>query len=184
MSKVITFSRTFPSYHPKAGQPTHFVGAMNKALGRAHFAPHKDYLDALIVYNSHLPEELVVDFEYVNSMSFWVWTDLSPKIHTIRSGNRWKAGDWFSPRVWSGVPYDSKQIIIGPDLQIKRVVDIEMSKRGVVTIDGKFYDCRPNEAHPLAYNDGLSGKDLADWFAPYLPFSGQIIIWIDKELPY
>lgn len=25
MAKVITFSRQFPSYHPKAGQPTYFV---------------------------------------------------------------------------------------------------------------------------------------------------------------
>lgn len=25
MARVITFSRKFPSYHPKAGQPTHFV---------------------------------------------------------------------------------------------------------------------------------------------------------------
>lgn len=25
MSKVITFSRTFPAYHPRKGEPTYFV---------------------------------------------------------------------------------------------------------------------------------------------------------------
>lgn len=34
MAKVITFSRVFPSYHPKAGQPTYFVEAIYKALYR------------------------------------------------------------------------------------------------------------------------------------------------------
>jgi hypothetical protein len=28
MSKVLTFSRVFPSYHPKAGHPTYFVEKM------------------------------------------------------------------------------------------------------------------------------------------------------------
>jgi len=32
MSKVITFSRVFPKYHPKAGQPTYFV---EKILAKA-----------------------------------------------------------------------------------------------------------------------------------------------------
>lgn len=28
MSKILTFSRVFPAYHPKAGQPTFFVGGI------------------------------------------------------------------------------------------------------------------------------------------------------------
>jgi hypothetical protein len=32
MSKVITFSRVFPSYHPKKGQPTYFVEKLYKSF--------------------------------------------------------------------------------------------------------------------------------------------------------
>lgn len=36
------------------------------------------------------------------------------KHHTIRAGNRFKTGDYFSPRVWSGSPYNSKQLNMRP----------------------------------------------------------------------
>lgn len=49
MSRVITFSRTYPSYHPKAGQPTYFVEkVMNSfhvdALGARFFIPFEEHL--------------------------------------------------------------------------------------------------------------------------------------------
>jgi hypothetical protein len=35
--KVITFSRTYPSYHPKAGQPTYFVEKVWSSLDKLGF---------------------------------------------------------------------------------------------------------------------------------------------------
>jgi hypothetical protein len=32
-----------------------------------------------------------------------------PKHHTIRAGHRWKVGEMASIRVWTGLPYRSKQ---------------------------------------------------------------------------
>ena len=33
MARIITFSRTFPAYHPKAGEPTYFVEMILNDLG-------------------------------------------------------------------------------------------------------------------------------------------------------
>jgi hypothetical protein len=97
MSKVITFSRVFPKYHPKAGQPTYFV---EKFLSSINYK----YYDEDRQFNPRLSVDI---FE--------------PKHHTIRNGNRWKVGDKFSPRVWSGKPYNSKQIILSDDVEIKQI---------------------------------------------------------------
>lgn len=65
-----------------------------------------------------IPKELEEVFnhdKFINGFS---------KEHTIRKGKRWKVGDKFSPRIWSGKPYKSKQIILAPDTEIKQVFDI------------------------------------------------------------
>lgn len=108
MSKVLTFSRVYPSYHPKAGQPTYFVEKIVKSL-------HWD--------RPHPPVDIRADFDSD------IYINVQPKHHTIRAGHRWKVGDWFRPVVWgndinpksgrSG-PYHSKQIIFAPDIQVKK----------------------------------------------------------------
>lgn len=40
------------------------------------------------------------------------------KYHTIRAGNRFKKGDYFSPRIWTDKPYASKQYQFHPDILI------------------------------------------------------------------
>src|SRR5581483_8638457 len=60
--------------------------------------------------------------------------DFKPKLHTVRKGKRWKAGDFFSPRVWSDRPYASKQVVIAPDIKLERVADIEISATGLIVI--------------------------------------------------
>ena len=102
MSKVITFSRNFPSYHPKKGAPTYFVEKVLKSIDEKH---------QLNVWNRS-------DLSFINQ---WALTECKPKHHTIRAGNRWKVGDKFSPRVWSDKPYKSKQITIAPDIEIKQI---------------------------------------------------------------
>lgn len=170
MSKVITFCTQFPSYHPKAGQPTFFVEYIYKNL----------YIQKVI------PKELENIFnhdKFINGFS---------KGHTIRAGNRWKVGDKFSPRIWSGKPYHSKQIIIAPDVEIKKVYNIELCRDE----DG-LLDCFINGKEISAYfginelvkNDGLYHEQFIDWFtlSPSFKkeksFVGQIICW-DESINY
>lgn len=163
MAKVITFSQKFPSYHPKAGQPTYFVEAFYKSL----------------FVMKCLPKELEESFNhevFLNGMT---------KHHTVRSGNRFKKGDFFSPRVWgtdvnpksgkSGA-YHSKQIILSHDTEIKNVWDIEINEATEISINGKLISY--GWEVELANNDGLSWQEFNDWFVK-LPFKGQIICWND-----
>lgn len=161
MSKVITFSTKFPSYHPRKGEPTLFVEKIYKSL----------YLMKAV------PEELynVFDFSIMNNDA------ISPKHHTIRAGKRWKVSDKFSPRIWSGKPYHSKQIIIAEDIEIKKVWDIEIDINGVIAING-FYSEIEDDVEVISANDGLDPFDFMWWFNK-LPFNGQIICW-NEQIEY
>lgn len=170
MSKVITFSRVFPKYHPKAGQETYFVRSIWEGL---------DKLNMLHELSTPQLENEIK--QYYEKMNY------TPKYHTIRTGNRWKPGDMFSPRVWSGKPYASKQIIIAPDIEIKKTFDLKVQhiSRPFVTFkNAKGY----NESYPegtleeMAFNDGFSDvKDLESWLLSgrgWDPvFEGQVICW-------
>lgn len=163
MSKVITFSRVFPKYHPKAGQPTFFVEKIYKSL----------------FIMKCVPPELATDF------NFAVMNDdnYKAKHHTIRNGSRWKVGDKFSPRIWSGKPYNSKQIILSNDVEIKQIYQVRIWRESLLNwriyINGEIISAP--KISELATNDGLTHKDLLDWFN--LPieknFEGQIICWSD-----
>lgn len=159
MSKVITFSMVFPKYHPKAGKPTYFVEKIYKSLFLIKCVPP----------------------DLVNNFNFSVMNDdnCKPKLHTIRNGNRWKVGDKFSPRVWSGKPYNSKQIILCEDLQIKKLYSFSKD-----LISKNFYlngvEIAVDDLKIIAKNDGLLLDDLLLWFKYPLPFNGQIICWSDS----
>jgi hypothetical protein len=161
MSKVITFSRTFPAYHPRKGEPTYFVEKLLSSINYKYFDEQKQFS----------PRLSVDSFE--------------PKHHTIRAGNRWKVGDKFSPRVWSGKPYQSKMITIAPDIEIKKVWDIKIQNfaDGMWIDFGNYHlsqhmDLEQTILPLVARNDGLDMKDLIDWFKfPKHPFFGQIICW-------
>jgi len=127
------------------------------------------------------------------------------KHHTIRAGSRFKVGDKFSPRVWgndinpkngkSG-PYQSKQIIIAPDIEVKKVWEFEVLDGQSMFIGGadgrQIYDySRLSEDQPqetktyfsICENDGLSADDFDEWFGygyhkkTEKTFIGQIICW-------
>ena len=165
MSKVITFSRTFQKDHPKAGQPTHFVEKIYKGL----------YVIKCV------PDELKETF------NFDIMNDerVKPKYHTIRSGNRFKVGDEFSPRVWSGKPYCSKQIIIAPDIKVLKTWDFEIKVvelsdgyASKIFINGKRADT--DLLKTVSRNDGLEMYDFISWFKFPKPFKGQIICWSNE----
>lgn len=180
MSKVITFSMVFPAYHPKAGQPTNFLNKIYAGLA-----------------------DINPDFKIPNDANdFWDWDGYyncdSPKFHTIRAGHRWKVGDKFSPRIWSGKPYQSKQIIIAPDIEIKKIWELKTWDMMTGLYDEKtnpsakkdnwLTEIKGSEDKywssfilpDLAKNDGLSIKDLLAWFKFPSEFSGQVICWNDK----
>ncbi len=142
----------FPSYHPRAGEPTYFLEKILTSIGDENF--------------------LSVNHGY------------EPKHHTIRAGHRWKVGDKFSPRVWSGKPYQSKQIIIAPDIEVKKVWDFEIDECDVWAIglpntQIKYTDEQQDAM--IAKNDGLTEQDLYWWFkGAKKPFIGQIICWDDS----
>lgn len=160
MSKALTFSRTFPAYHPKAGQPTYFVEKFWRAC---------DYMRG----ENILKQELRNMYAGVDGGH--------PKYHTIRAGHRFKVGDKFSPRVWSGRPYNSKQIIIASDMEVLRMWDFKSTGNNHLYINEKSVNVFDVEI--LAKNDGLTYADLLAWLRYPAPFDGQIICW-NKDIIY
>lgn len=181
MAKIITFSKVFPSYHPRKGEETNFIQKIWSSINVA--LPVSDHARSL-------------ESEVIKLMK----EDWSPKHHTIRAGHRFKVGDTFSPRVWSEKPYSSKQIIIASDITITKDLPIKIERNGdEITID----ICGKNKCNfnwneylqnvlpkydsgiinRIAKNDGLTGVDLLDWFlnSPEFKrkriFDGQIICW-------
>lgn len=165
----MTFSTVFPRYHPKAGQPTYFPEKIWAGLADDGVIPGVEMEQAKIM-------GLELDFhQYYNARI---------KSHTMRAGRRWKAGDWFSPRIWSGTAYRSPQIQFAPAIQVKKTWDIEIWPSGHVIIDRKAFGelLQPDaRLSILCENDGLSVDDAAKWFlSSGKTFDGQIICWNDK----
>jgi hypothetical protein len=175
MARVITFSTRFPSYHPRAGEPTLFIEKIYASLA-----------------------DTQPGFKIPNDTNkYWDWYEYynckDPKHHTIRAGHRFKAGDKFSPRVWSCRPYNSKQITFAPDIEVKKTWNFEV--RGTsdqyfisVRLDGKLlYEVCNNQVflggqtllRLISRNDGLVYDDFQDWFkfGGTTSFTGQIICW-------
>jgi len=131
-------------------------------------------------------------FDGWNQNNHELLAQMQPKHHTIRAGNRFKVGDKFSPRVWSGKPYQSKQIIIAPDIEVKKVWDFKIQFDAdylCISIDNwPFYEenstmvTQPEALETLALNDGLTVEDMKAWFGIHPKkkgknFNGQIICW-------
>ena len=164
MSRPIMFSRVFPSYHPKKGEPTLFVEKIWKSLAGTNCEWD---LQNFMVVTKLLELQLPIMHH-------------APKHHTIRAGHRWKIGDNFSPRVWSGIPYRSKQIIIAPDIEIKKIWDIKIVGFNIYINKVQLIGHSTHEPYvELANNDGLLINDFWDWFDQKYaePFDGQIICW-------
>jgi hypothetical protein len=176
MSRVMLFNRVYPKGHPRQGEPTHFVEKVWESIG---YFPTNEIIELL-------PDEYL---NYLRKDSETIY----PKHTTIRAGHRWKAGDWFSPRVWgtninpktgkSG-PYHSNQIAFAPDIQIKKVWSFDVVV-GLFFINKDYYAYPWLEYSPkvntLAENDGLLHDDFLDYFPG--EFHGQIITW-SEEIKY
>lgn len=169
MSKVITFSMAFPRGHRRETDPTGFNAKLLSAF-------------ATLGYEVIEPE-------------YWK-ANWAPKWTTIRGGFSRRAGQYFSPRQWSGRPYNSKQFIIAPDIKIARVWEVQIcfaknnhSERPMpFNYERTFFRdtgetrWREMSMSPkiMAANDGLELEDFCSWFNPRgmdIVFSGQIITW-------
>ena len=184
MSKVITVSRNYPPYHPKAGTPTLFVERI--LVGMVH--------SELISMSrcAELARGMGINNLGINEIRRF---NLSMKHHTIRAGERIKTGDKISLRYWgddinpkSGRkgPYHSKQVTIAHDDVEVVCYPFEINHNNI-WINNRFcgrFSTFLNTILFTANNDGFDNeKDLADWFIltkKYKEtqiFKGQLICW-------
>jgi len=185
MPKVITFSRQFPSYHPKAGQPTFFVEQVLNSLGIN--SCDREYIFNLQRWNiKALEAKKITPYDLIHFQHSLNNIAKGEKKHTIRFGYRWEAGEKASLRVWFGKPYNSPQIIFAPQVELVKVADfkIVLDRYNLPWIDiGSRYSCpapidfERSIIPMIAKNDGLETDDLLAWFKYPKPFEGQILVW-------
>ena len=164
---VLTLSKTFPKWHPRAGELTYFkekfeqAQAITKAGKSPCVLPYPDFID--------------------------------PKYHTLRGNyERWEKifeqidqGEaCLVLKQWSGVPYRSKQETIAvltkedgiglQKLQFKELPFAGEKRAYELYIDGEIV-CK---IMPLATNDGLSYEDWLAWMtkAPKADLSKPLAI--------
>ena len=186
MSKVITFSRYFPKSFPlssNAGKETYFV---------------EQIINSTVSDWKKLTKE-DINKDVVDLINPFIINDRRMiKKHIIRAGKRWKQGEIFSPRIWSGKPYASKQIQFLPEMKLQRVYDIEIFVKEWFSKPTAFIKIGNNEEIDLsinlgrayleniAKNDGLTYNQFIGWFGllpmnilngKFKGFSGQILCW-------
>lgn len=173
---VLTFSTKYPAYHPRRGMATNFVQKIWASIGYPEHAETGELTDIRC--------DFLAEGRYKGQ----------EKHHTIRAGNRFKAGDMFSPRIWGNDvnpksgrrgTYQSKQIVIAPDTLIHKTWDFRIKvtdKHVHAYIDGKEISLMTLES--LVKNDGLELYDFRDWFIKNPDFKNmapfQIICWNEK----
>ncbi|MDF2189304.1 hypothetical protein [Paraflavitalea sp. CAU 1676] len=177
--KVLTFSRQYPTGHPKAGQPTEFVEKVLLNLYAQRLYQRSKICEIMrqLVPDSHPMYYEDTFREYKSELS---------KGHTIRTGTRFKVGDQVSLRVWSGRPYASKQIEFA-QVDVKKVWEFVILEGHLFVAGwniGPFHTDNKVIA-PVASNDGLLIEDFIAWFAIHpkakeMEFHGQIICWNDQ----
>lgn len=175
MAKVRTLSRTFMKGHPKEGQPTYFVEKFYNQQGIKYksesFLKRLMYFNIVNIESGKLTREDIIEF----------WKSLKPteedKHHTIRNGEHFKAGDKISLRTWFGKPYATPQIILAPDIPLKKVYKFQIMKKEMFIHDRQMGSI---ETVDMAIADGLRTRDFLDWFKFPKEFSGQVLIWSDK----
>lgn len=173
MSKVIRFSRQFPSYHPRKGEPTYFVEMILNWYWETQNPQFHNVEDMIFLLNPDKDADLLKNFVASLNPDIKAW-----KSHTIRQGERFKAGDMASLRVWSGRPYHTTDIVITPEVKIPKVWEFSRKEHAFYMEYKNEKKEIPELIHPfilIANNDGLFPDDMISWFNK--PFDGQIICW-------
>ena len=172
---VIIYSTHFPAKHLYHGEQTFFVPKIWKSFADESYVLPSSFQKYIDDYTKMFSGKKPIDL-----MS--IYFESEPKYHTIRAGNRWRVGDIFSPRIWTGRPYASKQFEFAPPITIKKIFDIYINlwqTSPVLILNGKNQDYKTLEL--LAKNDGLSETDFVEWFKIHPKskdgFTGQVICW-------
>jgi len=180
MSKVITFSKTFPQHHARCGDKTFFVEKLLSHLRVDYASPKYLYLlhelNDVNLSNGKLQSDELVTFYKSLTLNHYLPISTT-KQTTIRAGERFKKHDTASPRVWLHKPYHQCQIIIYNDLPVI-TLGIEMKGDDIYLNDS--YHCKKKEAVKIASNDGLSLTDFISWFNEDT-FKGQVINFLSNE---
>ena len=112
---------------------------------------------------------------------------IGEKKHTIRGSFGFNAGDMFSPRFWTDMPYRSPMEVISNHMQIKRVEKIIIYPlfKEVYITDWSF-KMTDAQILELAKNDGLDIDSFWSWFGlnKCKQFLGQLRIWDETGLTY
>jgi hypothetical protein len=164
MAKVRTLSRKFLKGHPREGEHTFFV---ERFLAAMNVKINDEYFDLLKVLNKDVDAQILHNFFYSLNQDVF-----RKKIHTIRSGNHFKAGDIVSIRCWSDKPYKSPQIKIWFDTAVIETKDFRKTGNNFFVDEHKLEDIGVAK---LAENDGLNDVDFLAWFDE--DFQGQVIFW-------
>lgn len=178
MSKITTFSRTFPAYHAKKGQPTFFVEGILTQLGVEYTSD--DYFEWLRENNIGINSTFLC--------AFWkgLVPNIPPKSHTIRDHKRpLKVAEFINPVCWASKPYNKTpegywQIKFAPDVEVKKTWDIRfVTEPDDRDSDWSFVDFKEKQYTAYGYggydeeimvklakNDGLEIRDFYDWLLP------------------
>lgn len=170
MAKARTFMRNFGSENPN--RQTFFVEKILNSLNIDYTSQH--YYDNLIELNQQKIRERKLSEEEIKlfhqSLNYSIE---GTKIHTIRDGFHFKSGDYFSPRIWTGKPYNSVQIVFHEDLQIMSTQTFAVNDNKDWIVDGKILSTKA--CFKIAAADGLNYIDMRSWFKN--PMIGQVIAW-------
>lgn len=122
--KDIKLSTVLPKHHVRAGQPTHFVEKIWTAVAKNKEANKEATIKSALKRANHFQRS------FIKSYASKDWT---PKRTTIRAGHRWKKGDLFIPKIWTGKPYRSRPIAICDPLEILE------TEQFVIDMDGCYW---------------------------------------------
>lgn len=156
MAKVITFSVTFPAYHPRKGEHTNFIMNVRKGYSsRIHdYQPDEDAKHHTIRNGNRWKKG---DF---CSLRYWIDKPYCSKQQQM-----------FENDVELIEVYKIK---IGKDFE---TISLENNTNFEIYTQFSFNRNVNELIKQLAKNDGLSVQDFKDWFAKSLPFKGQILVF-------
>lgn len=167
----LKFMTTWPTDSATPNQPTHFVYKVLRGL--------------IEIYDlNELPKLTVLIYNYKSISNYTEVPDVPPKIHTIRQGHRWKAGNKIHPQIWLGKPYNSKVYQFAPIIPCTAahsiILDTAAKKITLYKSHTDFTVLNQEQATILAIHDGF--KNL-DHFWQYFkkPLHGQLIQWTNYD---
>ena len=126
----------------------------------------------VITFSRFYPAEHPMHGQHTNFKAAYDFHGIA-KGTTIRAGNRWKAGDVFQPRIWTGKPYQSPQLAFMPELTILGTQSFEHDGKGKFFLEGSELGFM--QVQKIAAHDGLSPRSFVAWFSK--PFKGQRLIF-------